>query len=135
MTVFVDTSAFLAILNAADECHQTAAKAWEGFVRDGTELVTSNYVLVETTALLQRRHGLPGVRAFADGLMTVVRTEWITPEQHQIALAGVMAGGRHGPSLVDGTSFALIRMLDIPSVLAFDEHFTERGYCLCGEAK
>lgn len=130
MTVFVDTSAFLAILNAADECHQAASEAWRRCVRDGADLVTSNYVLVETTALLQRRHGLPGVKAFAEGLMAVVRTEWITPEQHQIALAGAMAGGRHGPSLVDCASFEVIRTLDAPSVLAFDEHFAERGYRL-----
>lgn len=130
MMVFVDTSAFLAILSEEDANHAVAAKYWKKLVLEDTTFITSNYVLVETTALLQRRHGLSAVSALLDRLMAVVRTEWVTPEQHHAALAGVLAGGRRGPSLVDCTSFELMRSLGIDRAFAFDNHYTERGYSL-----
>jgi predicted nucleic acid-binding protein len=62
VSVFVDTSALYALLVRTDEDHAEAAKAFRGLLEAGRSLVSTNYVLVETTALLQHRIGLAAVR-------------------------------------------------------------------------
>jgi len=62
--IFVDTSAFYALLDRDDRNHQKAKKKWAEILEATPALVTSNYVLVETLALLQSRLGLEAVRGF-----------------------------------------------------------------------
>lgn len=56
--IFVDTSAFYSILDQDDDNHATASERWRRLVADDVELVTSNYILIETTMLLQGRLGM-----------------------------------------------------------------------------
>ena len=53
--VFIDTSAFLAVLDADDEVHEEAKKTWEHLITTNELMRCSNYVLLETFALVQRR--------------------------------------------------------------------------------
>ena len=54
-SVFVDTSAFVALRNAAEAEHEPARAALSGLLAEGAALYTSNYVFAETyTALLVR---------------------------------------------------------------------------------
>lgn len=62
MSVFVDTSALLAVLNSADINHRVAARVLRGLVADDETLISTNYVVVETFASAQRRFGLDEVR-------------------------------------------------------------------------
>ncbi len=68
MTAFVDTSALLAVLHAADANHARAARSWRRLVEADERLVTTSYVLVETLALLQHRFGLGAVGDFQDAV-------------------------------------------------------------------
>ena len=63
-TIFIDTSAFLAILDADDDFHAEAKAAWKDIVSSGALLFTSNYVLVETCALVQNRLGMKAIKVF-----------------------------------------------------------------------
>ena len=54
MMAYLDTSALLAVLDASDEYHPTAKELWAKLLTSEAILVASNYVLVETYALLQR---------------------------------------------------------------------------------
>lgn len=56
MTTFVDTSALYALLDADDAFHEPARKAWSALLpaTDG-QLITTNYILIETFALVQSR--------------------------------------------------------------------------------
>jgi predicted nucleic acid-binding protein len=51
MSIFVDTSALLAVLDAGDSNHPPARAAWELLVSQKDALVSTNYVIVETFAL------------------------------------------------------------------------------------
>lgn len=62
MSTFVDTSALLAVLDASDVAHKVADRIWRRLIESDERLVSTNYVLVETFALVQRRLGLPAVR-------------------------------------------------------------------------
>lgn len=64
MSVFMDTSAFLAVIDADDQEHARAKPTWEGLLSDEDLIICSSYVLVETLALVQRRLGMEAVRDF-----------------------------------------------------------------------
>jgi predicted nucleic acid-binding protein len=57
VTVFIDTSAFYAVLDADDQSHSEAVREWNHFLDEEAVLLTTNYILVETSALLQSRIG------------------------------------------------------------------------------
>jgi len=131
MTFFIDTSAFLAVLNADDENHQKAKKKWEEFVSQEETLVCSNYVLVETLALIQNRFGMEGLRVFQEDVVQVLTIEWVDESLHQVGVASMLAANRRELSLVDCISFDMMRRLGIKTVFAFDKHFKEQGFeCL-----
>jgi predicted nucleic acid-binding protein len=131
MSVFVDTSAFFAVLDADDENHDRARQVWEDLLTQEAVLICSNYVLVETLALVQRRLGLPAVRTFQEDIMPVLNVEWVDETIHQVGIASVLAAARRGLSLVDCVSFEIMRRLGIKTAFAFDHHFEEQGFeCL-----
>jgi hypothetical protein len=55
VSVFVDTSALLAVLHAGDENHPRAARTFRELIESKQDLVTTSYVLVEPL-----RPALPG---------------------------------------------------------------------------
>jgi len=131
MSAFVDTSAFFAVLDADDGNHDRARQVWEDLLTQEAVLVCSNYVLVETLALVQRRLGLPAVRTFQEDIMPVLNVEWVDETIHQVGIASVLAAARRGLSLVDCVSFEIMRRLGIKTAFAFDHHFEEQGFeCL-----
>ena len=58
MTVFVDTSAFLALLDGDDANNPAAVACFKDLRTEGDRLHTTNYVLLETWALVQARLGI-----------------------------------------------------------------------------
>lgn len=133
MSVFVDTSAFYALLVENDDDHSMALSMWARLL-NGTPLVTSSYVLLETTALLQSRSGLEAVRVFHHDVRPAVHVTWVEETLHSEAMGTLLAAARRKLSLVDCTSFAVMRKLSIDNAFAFDEHFLEHGFtCLPGD--
>ncbi len=127
MTTFVDTSAFYAVFDADDDEHPRASGAWTELVSSGEAPFTSNYVLVETLALLQSRLGIEAVRLFHDGVAPLLRVLWVDSTVHQQAVAAVLTAGRRRLSLVDCSSFVLMRRHGLDTAFAFDDHFAEQG--------
>lgn len=128
--IFVDTSAFYAILDRDDELHQAARTLWQRFVAEDAPLATSNYVLVECFALIQARLGLPAVRAFHQAALPLLRVLWIGLEDHQAAVHALLTANRRGLSLVDCSSFQLMHRHGLRCAFAFDRHFAEQGFDL-----
>lgn len=128
MSIFADTSALYAVLDADDEEHPRAREAWEGLIPAGRPLFTSNYVLVETLALLQSRLGMAAVRAFDDAMAPLLRVLWVDAGTHREAVTSVLTVGRRRLSLVDCSSFVLMRRRGLDTAFAFDDHFPEQGF-------
>jgi predicted nucleic acid-binding protein len=94
-------------------------------------LVTHNYALVETCALVQNRLGLEALRSFQQEIVPLLTIEWGKRPQHESAVAAVLAANRKKLSLVDCVSFTVMRDAGIQKAFAFDRHFTEQGFkCL-----
>jgi uncharacterized protein len=130
MRIFIDTSAFYALLDRDDENHQKAKRAWTGMLHGENTLVTSNYVLVETFALLQHRLGIEALRGFQDAIVPFVNVEFVNPEIHRSGVSALLSASRRNLSLVDCVSFEVMRTLEIKTVFVFDLHFEEQGFMI-----
>ncbi|HUF51113.1 MAG TPA: PIN domain-containing protein [Longimicrobiales bacterium] len=125
---FVDTSGLYAVLDADDGNHAAARRTWTQLLERGDSVETTNYVIVECVALIQHRLGLAALRTFVSDVLPVVRTAWVTTAAHDAALQAVLSAGRRDLSLVDCTSFAVMRQNGVDEVFAFDRHFVEQGF-------
>jgi len=128
VTEFVDTSAFFALLDA-DDAHRGRARAHlQDSLAAGVELLTHEYVVVETTALVQRRLGLEALRRFVDDLLPLVEVAWVDESLHGEAREALLAAGRRNVSLVDWTSFLVMRRHGVRRAFTFDPDFGAEGF-------
>jgi predicted nucleic acid-binding protein len=125
---FVDTSALYAVLDRDDANHPAARQTWERLIRSSEPLLTHNYVLVETAALVQNRLGIAALRAFQDRCIPVLQIHWLTEAEHATAMEMTLAADRRRLSLVDCASFLTMRSHAISDVFCFDKHFAEQGF-------
>jgi predicted nucleic acid-binding protein len=117
VSVFVDTSALYAVLDRDDGFHPAARQHWLELLA-GEELpLLTNYVLAECFALVLH-----------DDLLPVFSVHWIDEEDHRNAVQAVLAAGRRDLSLVDCSSFAVMRRLRLRNAFSFDAHFQEQGF-------
>jgi uncharacterized protein len=128
MTVFLDTSGLYAVFDRDDANHPRAKIAWVEWLREGAVLLTNNYVLLETAALLQRRIGVAAVRALHEEVTPLLQVDWVSEEQHSAGVEAVLAAARKKLSLVDCVSFQTMRNRGVRTVFCFDAHFREQGF-------
>ena len=125
-SVFVDTSAFVALLDRADQWHTAAVKGFVQLEEERRSLVTSNLIVAETHRLLLQRLG------------TRVLTEWIasldainllfeSEREHRDTLD--LLASAHGVRLTYTDASALVTMerVGIGMAFSFDQHFEYRG--------
>jgi predicted nucleic acid-binding protein len=127
VTLFVDTSALYALMDRDDLNHESATRFWNQV--DASEaLLTHNYVLVETSALVQRRLGVEALRVLVDDLTLPISTVYVDRTVHEAAVSGVLGAQLRQLSLVDMVSFEVMRRAGIRTAFAFDDHFARFGF-------
>ena len=127
-TIFIDTSGFLALLDADDDFHVAAAKKWHLLFEERFEIVTTDYVRLESWSLIQRRMGPRGVLTFQDDILPICHIHFVNESGFQHAVTQWRIDCRKQLSLVDLTSFDCMRRLHIKEALTFDRHFLEQGF-------
>ena len=128
-SVFIDTSAFVALRNRSEAEHARARETLAELIAGGAALFTSNYVFAETYTALMVRVGRAeaiewGRRFRAGGAIDLVHLDRPIEERAWEILEG------HEDkrwSYVDATSFALIERDGAAEAFAFDVHFAQRG--------
>ena len=123
MDVFVDTSAFYALFDQGDDFHTHAQKIALELINNNVNLITSNYVLVETIALLQNRLNLAASRDFIEQIIPLYSTVWINEQIHTNGIKRFINEKKKKLSFVDCTSFEIMEMYDIKKAFTFDKHF------------
>jgi predicted nucleic acid-binding protein len=128
--VFVDTGGWLALALARDVYHERAVEGWTAVRRSGARLCTSVPVIIETFTYLDRKIDPAMARTWSAGVRGRTGVQVIECGGEDLLQAWQWLERRelHKLSLVDATSFVLLRKHRIRQVLAFDTHFAQVGF-------
>ncbi len=129
--IFVDTGAWIALLDRRDGFHQRALAFHESLLRGAHgRLITTDYVLDESVTYLRRRGSARLVQTFRVVLeqSRSVEVVWTSPERFWAAWDLLVEQEDKAWSFTDCVSFLTMRALDIGRAFAFDSDFREAGF-------
>ena len=130
MIIFADTSGLFALLVQNDHMHNQAKQHFEDFAQHRAQLMTSSFILVETSALLQRRVGLEAVHDFQSKIIPLLEIIWVNADWYARAIRRLFAINNRNVSLVDCLSFEIMESREITHAFSFDKHFAENGFTI-----
>ena len=120
MSLFVDTSMWYAAADSSDIGNPVA----KGVLSGGEPLVTTDHVLIETWTLIRHRIGRRAAERFWQGLRDGVATvEAVGPADLEAAWQIGLVYRDQDFSIVDRTSFAVMRRLGIERATSLDDDF------------
>jgi uncharacterized protein len=129
--ILVDTSAWYALMDRDDVNHRAAARRW-GSLLDEDVPVTHNYVVVETTALIQRRLGMTAAALFHRSLLPAAEFVVVDEITHHRSVERWASTDVRGLSLVDCASFTVMEARAMTTAFAYDADFASAGFTLVG---
>lgn len=126
MTVFVDTSYFVARAMARDQWHKRAVAA----AKPGLRYVTSSLVVNETVSLLQARGYTEAAVKFLEAIRASTEIHVIFPDATLQGRAWDLFTSLvgTGANAVDCASFAIMRGSGIRKAFTFDRRFRSAGF-------
>ena len=126
MSLFVDTSGILALVDRDDPVHEAVVAA---FTRGrDVPLATHAYVVIETLAVARRRFGPVVAADIIDRILPALEVTSVDAELHANAVGDFRAAIESSVSLVDRVSFAFMRREGISSAIALDADFRTAGF-------
>jgi predicted nucleic acid-binding protein len=128
VTRFVNTNGIVALVDRDDPAHPGVVEAFE---RSRSErLVTHAYVVVETLAVARRRFGPEVTALLIDRVIPALEVVPVDAELHAASMAAFRDSLQSSVSLVDRTSFALMRREGITEAIALDVDFRTAGFTM-----
>ena len=125
MSLFVDTSVWYAAVDAGDAGNERART----ILAEDEDLVTTGHVLIESWRLIRARIHARAAESFWGGLRAGVAViQPVLAADLEVAWEIGRAFEDQGFSVVDRTSFAVMRRLGIHRVAAFDDDFAVYRY-------
>jgi predicted nucleic acid-binding protein len=122
--IFVDTSAWYALLDKTDSFHSHAVELFHSLTHP---IITTNFIADEIITLVKNRLGHDiaidiGQKLWNEEVSILIR---ITSTDEENAWKIFVNYRDKGFSFTDCTSFAIMERLGIKEVLAFDDHFSQ----------
>ena len=127
--IFLDTSAIYAWADVGDVNHQKAVRRLQSILDSTERLLTHNYVLVESLALLQARLGATAAAKLAKDSRAFV-VDWVDDELHDAGIRELERSRKRDVSLVDQISFLVMRRRQLTTAFACDPDFEAAGFRL-----
>jgi uncharacterized protein len=124
--IFVDTSVIVALLNRNDALHHQAKNIILKLENERASLVITNYIRLETHALLMHRAGSDLAIKFLEDKTWHV--EWVSEEDENKAQELLTKYNDKRFSLTDAVSFVIMSRLNISEAFTFDRHFQQYGW-------
>jgi predicted nucleic acid-binding protein len=125
--VLWDSRAVLALLDADDADHSQAAEIAHRLAAERRPSFITNYLEVETHALLVRKLGRSLAREWLlSGALPAVR---VSPAEEDRAKDLIARFDDKDWSLCDAMSFAVIDVRRVGAAFSFDRHFVQFGRC------
>ena len=127
--IFLDTFGIYGWADAADPNHRAAVRRLQMVLDAGEELLTHNYGLVESLALLQARLGVAAALKLAKDSTAFV-VEWVDDGLHASGIRALERSKKRHVSLVDHISFLVMYRRGVTTAFAFDPDFASAGFKL-----
>lgn len=131
-SVFADTSGFYGAMDNADPFHEEAVRLFRTAVGERWRLATTNYVVHESWALIQRRLGVDALQDFERGLVALCELVFVDPALHRAAVQRCLSAKRRNLSLTDCVSLEWMQQQQITEAIARDVHFDKAGISVPG---
>jgi hypothetical protein len=84
------------VLDADPDNHLAAGRIWQNLIAEREELISSNYISIESFAPLPRRLGLAAV----GDVVGVLQVRWVDEQLHAAGVAALQTAGRRQLSVV-----------------------------------
>ncbi|MDH3600213.1 MAG: PIN domain-containing protein [Candidatus Tectomicrobia bacterium] len=130
--VFADTSGWASFFVRTEPIHALAVAYMQQWHANGTQVVTTNYILAELIALLTSPLRIPRPRQVTT-IDTIKTASWVEVVHIDLTSdeeAWILLRERLDKtwSLVDCSSFTVMRHRDIREALTTDHHFGQAGF-------
>lgn len=128
--VFVDTSAWIAIISPRDKFHFSAKTFYSDALVQRRPLLISNLVVAETYTNLRQMLGHRKAISFLDLIerSSLIRCVWSDQELEAQARDILRRYDDQDFSYTDAVSFAVMEQLELTEAFAFDHHFSTTGF-------
>lgn len=130
--VFVDTSGWAYYLDRQNMLHSAVVTFVRQAVIQRRRLVTTNYIITELVALLSSRYHLPRQQVIMaiNAIKTDTSVEVVHIEREMDDNAWTLLEARLDKewSLVDASSFIVMKRSGMVEALTTDHHFTQAGF-------
>ncbi len=130
--LFVDTSGWAYYLDSREPLHPEYVALVQRTVNQHRSLVTTNYIITELVALLSSRYHLPRQQVITaiNAIKVDTAVEMVYIEQSIDNEAWTLLEARLDKewSLVDASSFVVMRRFGITRALTSDHHFSQAGF-------
>lgn len=130
--IFVDTGAWIAILNPNDQYHHEAIAIYRNFQQQKTRFLTTDYIIDETVTRLRydANHSIAVMflnrieQLVATGILILVEIDTDVFEKAKVLFRQYDSARL---SFTDCTSFVVCKENNIGEAFAFDQHFSMMG--------
>jgi|SRR5829696_4494994 len=129
-TTFVDTAAWLALVNTRDELHERAQTTMAELRRDNFSLVTTEFVLLEVANALCALAWRDKAIKLIDGLQSLPHLRIIPADSSLLADGWHLYSNRLDKewSLTDCVSIVVMQNEHIEQAFTSDHHFEQAGF-------
>jgi predicted nucleic acid-binding protein len=125
---FVDSSAYLALVNRRDQYHPVSIRVQERLIAEEWHLFTSNFLIAEAHGLILARVDHQVARRFLATMpQTATTIVSVTEIDESRGRDIVFQYDDKEFSLVDALSFSVMERLTIGYAFTFDRHFAQYG--------
>ncbi len=129
-SIFMDTSAWIALFSAKDQNHNRAQVIFKRIQSAGWAMFTSDYVIDETITFMVKKSGYAAAVRVGDALLNsqLVKILFLTSEQFYNAWLDFKKYDDKDFSFTDIMSFRLMKELGMTKAFTFDKHFQQVGF-------
>lgn len=128
--IFVDTSAWIALVDKDDSHHKEAASSYPSLLKNHRNLITSNFVIAETYIIILNELGHKLAIDFLEKLkaspriLKIYSNEDIEAEAEPI----LVKYSDQDFSYTDAISFVIMKRQKIRKAFSFDKHIVIAGF-------
>jgi uncharacterized protein len=127
--IFVDTGAYFALAFDGDADHHAALSISRKLAQERRQLITTNFILAETHALLLNRLNRDiALRVLLSIINSKTRIIRVSQADEEAAREILQIYRDKDYSLTDATSFVVMQRLGISTAFALDEHFSQHRF-------